>query len=159
MRASEALKGQQLIALSMVKSNPGRTSKELGSIGPLDRYQVARRLPGFQQVAKLQTAEGFKTAGMNWSDQTKRGQDFTRIAAAQTEGSKCGGAWFGSYAEQKALGTISPGRMHGSKSNARKAASAMIAKIPFVLGQHIARAWKPSLNDVELSSGGEVRGL
>lgn len=35
---------------------------------------------GFQQMAKLQAAEGFKSAGMNWSDQTKRGQDFTRIA-------------------------------------------------------------------------------
>lgn len=32
---------------------------------------------------------------------------------------------------------------HGSKSKARKAASALIAKIPFVLSQHIARAWKP----------------
>lgn len=32
---------------------------------------------------------------------------------------------------------------HGSKSNARKAASAMIAKIPLVLARHIARAWKP----------------
>ena len=27
--------------------------------------------------------EGFKTSGMNWSDQTKRGQDFTRIAGKQ----------------------------------------------------------------------------
>lgn len=32
---------------------------------------------------------------------------------------------------------------HGSKSSARKAASAMIAKIPFALSSHIARAWKP----------------
>jgi C-5 cytosine-specific DNA methylase len=32
---------------------------------------------------------------------------------------------------------------HGSKSNARKAASAAIAKIPFPLAQHIARTWKP----------------
>jgi len=30
-----------------------------------------------------------------------------------------------------------------SKSNARKAASAAIAKIPFVLAQHIAKIWKP----------------
>lgn len=53
------------------------------------------------------------------------------------------GGWFGSYAEQKARGTISPGRMHGSKSSARKAASAHIAKIPFQLARHIARAWHP----------------
>jgi hypothetical protein len=31
----------------------------------------------------------------------------------------------------------------GSRSNARKAASAAIAKIPFALAQHIARTWKP----------------
>lgn len=32
---------------------------------------------------------------------------------------------------------------HGSKSPARKAASAMIAKIPLVLSRHIAKAWYP----------------
>jgi hypothetical protein len=32
---------------------------------------------------------------------------------------------------------------HGSRSNSRKAASAMIAKIPFPLAQHIARVYKP----------------
>lgn len=32
---------------------------------------------------------------------------------------------------------------HGSKSSARKAASAHIAKIPYELARHIARAWKP----------------
>jgi hypothetical protein len=31
---------------------------------------------------------------------------------------------------------------HGSKSNSRKAASAMIAKIPLALAQHIARTFK-----------------
>jgi hypothetical protein len=33
---------------------------------------------------------------------------------------------------------------HGSKSPARKAASAMIAKIPFDVAQHIARVYRPS---------------
>jgi hypothetical protein len=32
---------------------------------------------------------------------------------------------------------------HGSKSNARKSASAMIAKIPFELARHVAQSWKP----------------
>ncbi len=45
------------------------------------------------------TFKGFKTSGMNWSDQTKRGQDFTRIAGRQAEerdGIKnSGGSWFG----------------------------------------------------------------
>jgi hypothetical protein len=35
---------------------------------------------------------------------------------------------------------------HGSKSNSRKAASAMIAKIPFPLAQHIARCFDGGLN-------------
>ena len=33
---------------------------------------------------------------------------------------------------------------HGSKSSGRKAASAMIAKIPLPLSRHIARYWKPT---------------
>ena len=36
---------------------------------------------------------------------------------------------------------------HGSKSPARKAASAMIAKIPVVLSRHIAAAWKPDQHE------------
>lgn len=44
MKRSGAIVGQCLVALEMVKQYPGRTSKELGKIGPLDRYQVARRL-------------------------------------------------------------------------------------------------------------------
>ena len=58
-------------------------------------------------------------------------------------GTKAGGDWFGTYAEQKALGTISPGRLHGKNSVKRKAAAAQIAKIPFPLAQHIARVFKP----------------
>jgi hypothetical protein len=91
-------------------------------------------------------AEGYKTSGLNWSDRTIRGQDFTRVAGRQAEGIKNPnggtGGWFGTYAEQKERGTISPGRMHGSHSPKRRAASAAIAKIPFPLAQHIARCFK-----------------
>jgi hypothetical protein len=48
-----------------------------------------------------------------------------------------GGDWFGSGEN------CSEQRKHGSKSSSRKAASAMIAKIPFALAQHIARTFKP----------------
>ena len=41
------------------------------------------------------------------------------------------------------LGKNEPARRWGSKSPARKAASAMIAKIPFALAQYIAAYWKP----------------
>ena len=33
---------------------------------------------------------------------------------------------------------------HGSKSKARKAASALIAKIPMILARHVAATWRPS---------------
>lgn len=92
--------------------------------------------------------EGFKTAGMNWSNREIRGQDFTRVAAAQRyqegvkvamkddeTGNKMGGDGFSD--------PTSTCRRHGSKSKARKAASAMIAKIPYPLAAHIAKSFKP----------------
>ncbi len=51
-------------------------------------------------------------------------------------GTKCGGDWFGA-------GNPSPMRAHHSRSPARKFASAMIAKIPLPLAQHIARVYYP----------------
>jgi hypothetical protein len=79
--------------------------------------------------------EGFKTAGMNWSDRTKHGQDFTRIAGRQA-GVKAG-HWFGDG------GSYSPMAMMVSKRSARKAASAMIARIPQPLARWIAKVYFP----------------
>src|SRR6185437_8599647 len=106
------------------------------------------------------TFKGFKSSGMNWSDQTRRGQDFTRLAGHHAvDGRKAfpGGAdgWFGDYAAMKEVikqrgsgrewfagdGKIS--RMTSSKSPQRKMASAMIAKIPFPLSRHIAAVYRP----------------
>jgi hypothetical protein len=56
---------------------------------------------------------------------------------AESDGLKIGGDWFSD--------PNSTCRRHGSKSTARKAASAAIAKIPFPLARHIAWAWKPQL--------------
>lgn len=58
MRESGEMRGQALIVLGLVKSAPGRTSKELAAIDAflrsnhLDRYQIARRLPELE-AAKL----------------------------------------------------------------------------------------------------------
>lgn len=52
------------------------------------------------------------------------------------DGRKNGGDWFNS--EEPSLQ-----RRHGSKSNARKMASAMIAKIPLTLSRHVAAYWHP----------------
>jgi hypothetical protein len=38
---------------------------------------------------------------------------------------------------------MDPASAHNSKSDSRKAASAMIAKIPFKLAKYIARIYKP----------------
>ena len=106
------------------------------------------KVPGFRfdgNGGSFQTASveytGVKAPGMNWSDQSLRGQDFTRIAGKNSnhdDGVK------GLTLRGQPLGKNELGRKHGSKSKARKAASAAIAKIPVPLAAHIARVWKPS---------------
>lgn len=51
------------------------------------------------------------------------------------DGVKQGGSWF-----HDSNGTL---RQHSSRSTKRKAASALIAKIPFPLSYHIAKCWSP----------------
>ncbi len=116
---------------------------------------------------------GFKTQGMNWSNRELKGQDFTRIAGQQAATKNGGnGTWFGKshgrdYPGQPGNGRdgIKQGgewwsdpnglRQFSSHSNARKQASAMIAKIPFPLAQHIARVFKPiSVGDAPLLAQG-----
>lgn len=119
--------------------------------------------------ALLPTTATFKSKGLNWSDRSKPCDD-TRQAGEQAmnvnggvkqhgsgalwfdtalderrknpDGVKVSGKWFGSYADMKAAGKISPGRMHGKGSTKRKFASAMIAKIPLELSRHIAATFK-----------------
>lgn len=61
MRSSGAMGRQAKVALEMIKANPGKSTKELGEIGPLDRYQVARRCPELREaklVWRLEQDEG-----------------------------------------------------------------------------------------------------
>lgn len=100
--------------------------------------------------------EGNKTVGMNWSDQSKRGQDFTRIGGQQADAGR--GARFEAAEGQKGfrrnsrfnratgqiiLGGIGDASDYSSKSSARKCASAEIAKIPRSLAAWIAKIFKP----------------
>ncbi len=131
------------------------------------------KVPGFRfdgrgqsfQAACVTKCEGTKTVGMNWSDQTKRGQDFTRIAAKQSEGIKvassegqrtnvgngarftsrdCGNEGVKGFTPHgQPLGKNELGRRYGSKSRKRKEASAVIAKIPSGLADWIAKCFKP----------------
>ena len=121
----------------------------------LPRPVDARKNPGFRfdgSGRSFQTEsvdrhvapeEGRKSKGMNWSDRSIRGQDFTAIAGAQAkardvaEGRKGAGAGTGTEWFDQNLCKLS------SKSSARKAASAKIAKIPLALSTHIARVFRP----------------
>lgn len=102
------------------------------------------KVPGFRfdgsgqsfQTASVAKCEGNKTAGMNWSDRSKRGQDFTRIAGIQHDGVK----GFKDFHD-------SPIAALGSQSFARKKASAEIAKIPAGLSGWIAKCFKPKSVD------------
>lgn len=167
-----------------------------GDVPALMPSARAVKVPSFQfdgSGGSFQTASvehtGVKAPGMNWSDQSKRGQDFTRLAGnhAQKSRKNDGGSWFNiggpgqkvvaqnpdgrlkhrrdghshtrhltnpaEHADVAATGIKIGGdwfsdpnstcRKHGSKSNARKVASARIAKIPLTLSRWIAASYLP----------------
>lgn len=95
-----------------------------------------------ESVERHTECDGYKSKGMNWSDQTKRGQDFTRIAGRL--------AMAGQKAEKDGLGGYGGNfgwdgtqmKRGNSKGPARKFASAMIAKIPTPLARHIGAAYR-----------------
>lgn len=99
----------------------------------------------------LAVKSGVKVAGLNWSGSDKPGykaQAFNGTAIKRLResegikdydagaGLKMGGDWFSD--------PTSTCRRHGSKSQASKRASAMIAKIPIVLSRYIAATYRPS---------------
>lgn len=79
-----------------------------------------------------------------------KGARFTSsgVERAIAEGCKQGGDWF---AEARKGGTGGTSASYGSKSPARKAASAMIAKIPAPLAAHIGRTYWPPMIDTSRS--------
>lgn len=75
-----------------------------------------------------------------------------KVAAYDEEsGRKMGGDWFSD--------PTSTCRRHGSKSNARKAASAMIAKIPLPLARWIAQCYASCDESNKSYTGSEIRSL
>ena len=80
-----------------------------------------------------------KNNGGSWFNIGSPGQKVTNrnpVHKPGENGTKQGGDWF------QEMDGIS---YHGSKSPARKAASALIAKIPLELARHIARVYKPEV--------------
>ena len=57
MQASGAMRGQRLLTLELVKKFPGRSSKELATLGTLDRYQLARRLPELVELGHVRVTQ------------------------------------------------------------------------------------------------------
>lgn len=120
-----------------------------------EKYGIASpSFHGAEHEPSVKRAEGYKSQGMNWSNRELKGQDFTRIAGQQCgikgvphkptghwtnpeeNGIKQGGDWF-----NQSQSFIS--RLTSSKSKARKAASAQIAKIPYPLAVWIAKCFRP----------------
>lgn len=85
--------------------------------------------------ALMPTTLGRKNTGGSWFAVA---HNTTSGHGQNPDGRKNGGDWFGSGAD------CSLQRRAGSKSSARRAASARIAKIPFPLAQHIARVYYPA---------------
>ena len=87
--------------------------------------------------------DGIKNPGMNWAgygDPNYKSVGFNVVNAQrfrQDEGLKVGGSWFGVGND------CSPMRPGSSRSDSRKAASAMIAKIPETLARHVAATFRP----------------
>jgi hypothetical protein len=94
--------------------------------------------------ALMPIAAAIKNNGGSWFNIGSPGQKETgRNPVHELSGMK--GAGKGWFNDAKRDGGTETGRLSqsGSKSPARKAASAMIAKIPLVLSRHIAASWKP----------------
>jgi hypothetical protein len=99
----------------------------------------------------MPVGQKFKSSGMNWSDQTRRGQDFTRLAFKHTmelSGQKLPGnnaprLWSERRVQRLRDSEEHPFYNSGSGSKPRKFASAMIAKIPLPLSRYIATTYHP----------------
>lgn len=93
--------------------------------------------PGYKPQGFNVTAAqrvGMKNSGGSWFNIAhNKGSGKGRNPDGRNAGIKQGGSWF-----HDSNGTL---RSHSSKSSKRKAASAMIAKIPFELSRHIARTY------------------
>ena len=109
--------------------------KTVGHANIRDGHTHTRHLTNQRESDALREGVKQQGSGPEWFD---KASDERR-----KEATKVGGDWFGPYAEMKAAGTISPGRLYGKRSDSRKAASAMIAKIPFELSSYIARYYHP----------------
>jgi hypothetical protein len=119
-----------------------------GDVPALMPMRTAVKVPGFRFDGSGRSFQSASVEGVKVGNASTRTFQERRALAAQNpnidpmnwwhaaEGKKNGGDWFGSGAN------CSLQRKASSRSNSRKAASAMIAKIPLPLSLHIARTFK-----------------
>ena len=132
---------------------------------------TGHKLPGFRFDG---SGRSFQTASVEAQkfnpDGTAHGPgSWFKIADSRNRGARKSeplpghnGSWFGDYESLKVAvikqhGSVGNGfagdgkilRLTSSKSPSRKAASALIAKIPFPLAQHIARVFKPEAGEAK----------
>jgi hypothetical protein len=107
-----------------------------------------RKVPGFRfdgsgRSFQSASVEHTKNGGGSWFAIGSPGQkEVGQNPVHELTGRKVGKDWFGGYGGGFGW-DCSPMRRNSSKSTARKAASAMIAKIPLPLARYIAQAWWP----------------
>lgn len=97
-------------------------------------YRTSGKGACFRDTA-ARNLEGRKNPGFRFDGSGKSFQ--SESVNRHTEGRKGGGDWFGAGED------CSLQRRAASRSPARKAASAKIAKIPFALSRHIASVYRP----------------
>jgi hypothetical protein len=127
----------------------GRNFHQFEKTGvPSASFNGAAHEPSVQRAEALKgAAAATKNNGGSWFNQAHN----TESGVGQNpvngngDGTKQGGDWFSGYGGGFGW-DHSQMRQHSSKSKARKAASAQIAKIPFPLAQHIARVFKPTFH-------------
>lgn len=105
---------------------------------------VAIGSPG--QINVGQNPDGRKVA-MNFHEHEKTGKPGRSFQTAAVDGSKGSATGLGRGHDWRQ----DPSGRFNSKSSARKAASAQIAKIPLPLARHIARMFKPEARTEELA--------
>ena len=121
-----------------------------GDVPALMPFARGVKVPGFLfdgngSFQSASVSEAYKSSGMNWRDRTKRWQDFTRVAGMKGIPHRTAGHWT-NRAEHEGFRkfgwTDTQMRQGNSVSSGRKAASAMIAKIPLPLSRHIAAMFR-----------------
>ena len=153
---------------SVAKFNPDGTNHGTGSwfAAADSKERGARKVPGldwskhgqpgyadgpgraFNTTAEQRLRDGQKVPGFNFHQYEQRGkggsfQSAAVLQSASNDSRKGKGSWFGTYADMKAEGRGSMNRYTSSRSLARKAASAAIAKIPFHLARWIGEVFYP----------------